>query len=151
MTPALDEKAFESGSLAGFAASKTNEDLHEVFRVAITAYLGAASPARAARVAELEAEVARLSKPEWFYHSSDPENTCSDLQHVAHTLEPGAIMNMAGARTVWKAWVALRVLTVDAQGEPARTDVAAFATHEEALRCWAESLAAARAGQRVEA
>lgn len=104
-----------------------------------------------ARILELEGEVARLSSPEWFYDAQDPENTCSDLQHIAHTLTGSEVLRMAGARTVWKGWAALRVVTVDEAGFPSKTEVATFATQAEAAASWGTSLETARAAGRPEA
>jgi hypothetical protein len=97
-----------------------------------------------ARLAELEADVKRLSTPEWFYDADDPEYSYSDLADVADNMDSDGVMRMAGAREVCKLWVAMRVLTVDEDGNADDTEVAEFATEPEAAASWETSLAAAR-------
>lgn len=98
------------------------------------------------RIEALQAEVARLRKPEWFYSVEDPEyRSGGDVQDVVDDMDYEGVMEVAGAREVWKKWVAVRCVTVDDEGDIDETEAATFDTVEEAERCWPESLAKARA------
>ena len=94
-----------------------------------------------ARIAELEAEVKRVSEPQWFYDADDSEYAYSDIADIADNMDQVGVMRVGGAREVW---VAFRVLTVDDDGNADETEVAEFATEPEAAASWETSLAAAR-------
>lgn len=98
----------------------------------------------------LRTEVARLSKPEWFYSAEDPEYSGGDVQDVVDDMDREGVMQVAGAREVWKKWVAIRCLTVDENGDSDDTEAATFDTPEEAEKCWPESFAACRAAKALE-
>lgn len=91
----------------------------------------------------LAERVEKLSQPEWFYSAEDPERSGGDVQDVVDDMDHEGVMEVAGAREVWKKWVAIRCLTVDDEGDVDDTEAATFDTVEEAERCWPESLAAA--------
>lgn len=97
-----------------------------------------------ARIAELEAEVKRVSEPQWFYDADDSEYAYSDIADIADNMDQVGVMRVGGAREVCKMWVAFRVLTVDDDGNADETEVAEFATEPEAAASWETSLAAAR-------
>lgn len=98
----------------------------------------------AARIEALEAEVARLSKPEWYFDDQDAECAYSDISSVIDDMDMDGVMRVGGARQNWRAWVAHKCLSVDSDGEPDETSYETFDTPEEAEKCWAASLEAAR-------
>jgi hypothetical protein len=101
--------------------------------------------AQAERVRVLEAEVAKLSKPEWFYNADDGEYSYGDVDDVVDDMGYEGVMRVAGARQCWRKWVAVRCVALDVAGDIDETEVMTFETEAEALRCWPESLAACRA------
>jgi hypothetical protein len=101
--------------------------------------------AAVARLDELERENARLKTPEWFYNADDGECTYGDVNDVAEGMDHEGVMRVCGAREVWKKWAAVRCVALDADGDVDETEIHTFDTESEALRCWPESLAAARA------
>jgi hypothetical protein len=101
--------------------------------------------AAAARLGELERENARLKTPEWFYNADDGEYTYGDVSDVADDMGHEGVMRVGGAREVWKKWAAVRCVALDADGDVDETEIHTFDTEAEALRCWPESFAAARA------
>lgn len=98
----------------------------------------------------LKAEVARLSKPEWFYNVEDPEYSGGDVQDVVNDMDREGVMHVAGAREVWRKWVAIRCVKLDYAGDIDDVEAAEFDTVEEAEACWSSSLAQARASRSQE-
>lgn len=107
--------------------------------------------AAALKLRECMDEIKRLSKPEWFYSADDPEYSGGDVQDVVDDMDREGVMQVAGAREVWKKWVAIRCVTVDENGDIDDTEAATFDTPEEAEKCWPESFAACRAAKALEA
>jgi len=99
----------------------------------------------AKHIDELERENARLKTPEWFYNADDGEYTYGDVNDVAEDMDREGVMRVGGAREVWKKWAAVRCVALDADGDVDETEIHTFDTEAEALRCWPESFAAARA------
>jgi hypothetical protein len=97
------------------------------------------------RLDELERENARLRQPEWFYHALDGETGAADIESIIDDMDMNGVMQVCGARQVWRKWVARKCLTVDSGGEPDEVSYETFETPEEAERCWPESLSKARA------
>jgi hypothetical protein len=101
----------------------------------------------AEKLNELERENARLKTPEWFYNADDGEYTYGDVNDVAEDMDHEGLMRVGGAREVWKKWAAVRCVALDADGDVDETEIHTFDTEAEALRCWPESFAAARAAR----
>lgn len=93
----------------------------------------------------LAAEVAKLRTPEWFYNADDGEYTYGDVSDTVENMGHDGVMRVGGAREVWKKWVAVRCVALDVAGDVDETEVMTFDSEDEALRCWPESLARARA------
>lgn len=98
----------------------------------------------AARIEALEAEVARLSKPEWFYNADDGEYTYGDISDTVDDMGHEGVMRVAGARECWKKWVAIKCVALDPDGDVDEVVAEAFDNEADALKCWPESFEAAR-------
>ncbi len=105
--------------------------------------------AAALKLRECRDEIKRLSKPEWFYCTDDPEYSYGDINDTVDDMGREGVMRVAGAREVWRSWVAIRCVTVDENGDSDDTEAATFDTPEEAERCWPESFAACRAAAKA--
>ena len=104
------------------------------------------------RIAELEAENARLSKGEWLNDWDDPEcGSWDSISGAAEDIDGPEVRRVTASRIVSEFWIAHRCLSVDDQGDPDETEAVAFKTAEEAERCWPESLANTRAALTGEA
>lgn len=128
-----------AGRLEGETAGLSMIQIYDLMRAAASLIR-----AQAERIEKLEAENAKLKQPEWFYSAEDPEYSGGDVQDVVDDMDRNGVMQVAGAREVWKKWVAIRCLTVDENGDSDDTEAATFDTPEEAERCWPESFAACR-------
>lgn len=156
MTDALVEKvASQHAEL--IERLRAASDLPDISRVdpllvkvitSLASLMSEAATALAAVVEErdaLAAEVAKLRTPEWFYNADDGEYTYGDVSDTVDDMGHDGVMRVGGAREVWKKWVAVRCVALDADGDVDETEVMTFDSEDEALRCWPESLAIARA------
>lgn len=102
------------------------------------------------RLSEMEAEIAKLRTPQWFYNADDGEYTYGDVSDTVDDMGHEGVMLVAGAREVWRKWAAVRCVALDDEGDIDETEVVTFDTEPEALRCWPESFAACRARAALE-
>lgn len=105
----------------------------------------------AAEIIRLRAEVARLSKPEWFWDcDGDGDGGVADWADLV-TDGPDLmdVVEIGSAVSLPKKWGATRCLTVDKEGDPDETKPVLFDTEAEARTCWPDSLAAARTAREL--
>ena len=98
-----------------------------------------------ARIKELEAQVAELSKPQWYNDWEDAEYSYGDISDAADNIGGDEVMRLTGSRQVCEVWVTHRALTLDSEGDADDFEVAVFTNSTDAEKCWPESLAALRA------
>lgn len=101
-----------------------------------------------ARIAALEGEKAELEKklqPEHWWPKEWPESVYDGPDDYMSDLAVDAVGEFTVGCTIGPRWCARFCVSVDDESDWAETEVRTFESEDAAMRCWPESLAAARA------
>lgn len=101
--------------------------------------------AQSKEIEALRSALEQARKPDMFWSYDDPEQAWDGFEEAIREAGYGnEVVRLMTGKTLGDAWVANRVLTVDDEGDPDETEEVLFDNEAEALRCYPESLEAAR-------